>query len=180
MSDSQDVQAVGGINVLRSAWFTRPANTTAYAAGDVISDNATTSKIIKFDECARGRGSGIIVSAMLVDGANQSTKLDADLFIFTKQIDSYGGDNAAFTPTDEELGTLIGVVQFPSSSWRDGDATSGVGGNCVNAQAVTLPFRTLADANGSDDALYGVLVARNAYTPVSVETFRVILGIAQD
>lgn len=181
MSDDQDVQKVGGISVIRSAWFARPGDTSAYAVDDVISNSTTLSKIIKFDECARGQGSGIILTATLVDGANQSTKLDADLFLFTGQINSYGVDNAAFTPMDEELGLLVPgcPIQFPSSTWRNGDATSGVGGNCVNPQAVTLPFRTVSGPWGAD-ALFGVLVARNAYTPVSVETFRVILGISQD
>lgn len=184
MSDFQDVQSIGLLSVLRSVWFTRPNDTTAYATGEVISDSTAVSKIMFFSECARkGRGSGAINQVMLIDGASQATKLSADLFLFRRPVDSYGVDNAAFTPTDEELGSLVAVVSLDgttAANLKQGDATSGVGGNVVIVNtSLSIPFECAATPWG-DDALFGVLVARNAYTPVASETFRVILSITQD
>lgn len=160
--------------------FTRPADTTGYTAGDVIADSTTAATVMTFPRCAVTQGrSGTIRSAMLMDGAAQATKLSADLFLFDTAPASYGNDNEAFVPTDAEMKAAIGVISLDgtaAASIKVGDATSGVGGNCiVQVSGQNIPFQCVP---GSSD-LFGVLVARNAYTPVSGETFRIKLGIEQ-
>lgn len=161
--------------------FTRPADTTAYAAGDVIANSTSAATVITFPAAAgSGDNTGTIRSVLLVDGANQATKLNADLFLFNTAPASYGNDNGAFTPTDAEMQNLVGVVSLDgttAANLKEGDATSGAGGNVLIQQAgLSIPFRCAAGSR----KLYGVLVARNSYTPVSGETFRVKLGIEQE
>lgn len=160
--------------------FTRPADTTAYAAGDVIADSTSAATILTFRGCAGNDDeAGAIHSVLLIDGADQATKLNADLFLFDTAPTSYGNDNAAFTPTDAELQTLVGVISLDgttAANLKEGDATSGAGGNVLIQQTgLNMPFRCAAGST----KLYGVLVARNAYTPVSAETFRLKLGVEQ-
>lgn len=160
--------------------FTRPANTTAYASGDVVADSTTAATVLTFPRCAStGGNGGSIRSAVLIDGAAAATKLSADLFLFDTAPASYGNDNEAFVPTDAEMQAAIGVISLDGTAAANikvGDATVGAGGNCiVQLTGLDIPFRCVP---GSSD-LFGVLVARNAYTPVSAETFRIKLGIEQ-
>jgi hypothetical protein len=118
-------------------------------------------------------GGAVIESAVITSKANAATKLDADLLLFSATISDLDADNAAFTPTDAQLETLVGVISFPTASWKAGDATADAGGNAfcaVNNLGLVV----------KSDALYGVLVARNAYVPYSGEVFKITLGIVED
>lgn len=146
--------------------FTRPSDTTAYASADVIGPVTTPASMTFGVDCNSGR----IRSAVLIDGACVATKLDADLFIFDTDL-TPDADNAAFTPTDAELATCIGTLTFAAASAKIGDATSGAGGNVITVATGDLPFATV------NRKLYGVLIARSAYAPVSAQTFQIRLGI---
>ncbi len=155
--------------------FSRPANTTAYAAGDAVTDSTSAPTVITFSECAReAAGSGTIISITMLDSANQSTKGSFELWLFDTTF-TPDNDNAVFTPTDAELRTLLPNGVIPLTLTYVGDATSGAGGNAVYTSEVRIPF---VCASGSRD-LYGGIVVRNAYTPVSAERFDFTLGILQ-
>jgi hypothetical protein len=155
---------------------TRPADTTAYAAGDVIDLAAGAG--LTFAAVARSaNNTGYITDAILIDSANQATKASVECWLFNAALAVYDNDNAAFTPTDADLANLIGMLQFTTAF--AGDATSGAGGNAVYmADRTYLPL-VYQCAGGVDD-LYGVLVVRNAYTPVSAGIFTVILKTDQN
>jgi len=155
---------------------TRPANTTAYAAGDVVTNSTSAPTVITFANCAKANGgSGVVFGAECVDSANQSTKPTLELWLFDTTF-TPDNDNAPFTPTDAELATLVGIVQF--STWLVGDATAGAGGNCASMGSLSDPIAFVAGAATTN--LFGILVVRNAYTPVSEEQFTVRLHILQD
>lgn len=158
-----------------SANFTRPANTTAYASGDAVTNSTSAPVIMTFDGVARANGgAGVVISAVLIDSASQATKGNFELWLFDTTV-TPDNDNAVFTPTDTECGTLIGVIQFASPFV--GDATAGAGGNCVYpVNGLTIPFT----CGGSSDDVFGLLVVRNAYTPVSAEVFTVRLTVIQN
>ena len=150
------------------ASFTRPANTTQYTAGDVMSDstNVMTFHHTLFEF------RGTIKQAILVDSANQTTLLDAELWLFDTA-PAVTTDNAVIAFTDAELSQLVGIVNFAVANGKIGLATAGAGGNAVNVQtSLDIPVR----GKGTND-IYGGLVARNAYTPVSAEIFTVILSV---
>lgn len=148
--------------------LTRPSNTTDYAAGDVVTDGSQSRFV--FEELSEFKGKGgIIQNAVLISSANQATKIDADLFLFAADVTDLDADNAAFTPTDDQLKNCIGVIDFADASFKAGDGQSGASGNAICVAAnVGIAFH--------GDTLYGVLVARNAYTPVSAEVFTVSLS----
>lgn len=169
-------QSVGALTEIVSSSFTRPANATQFTAGDVVG-NTGTAAVMTFADCAQAvGGSGTIVSGLLLDGANPATKLDAELWLFSVAPTAVA-DNAAFAPSDAELASLVGIVPFPVADWFVGKADVGADGNavCLGSKGV-FPF---ACASGDTD-LYGVLVARNTYTPVSGGVFTVKLAIQQD
>jgi hypothetical protein len=157
-----------------AANVTRPNDTTAYTAGDVLCDSTSAPTILTFTGATKEQGgTGTIVGATCIDSAAQATKPDLELWLFDTAI-TMDNDNAAFTPTDAELRTLVGVISFPVASFKVGDATSGADGNCVcDVQTLGVQVNTVVGSN----ALYGVLVVRNAYTPVANERFDVRLKI---
>ena len=169
------VGELGGKTVIVNGSFTRPSDTNVYAANDVICNSTSAPVIITFSGCARvSLGSGEIQSCVLTDSGNETLKLEGDLFIFDTTV-TMDNDNAAFTPTDAEMATCLGVITFSASSPKSG--TAGTGGNCQYPDSITkaIPFVCLTSTN-----LYGILVARNAYVPISAEVFTFRLGILQN
>lgn len=154
---------------LTSGSLIRPADVTAYAVGDVVAA-VTTSLTLPFLISRYASEGGIIRSAVMISSAQVATHLDAELFLFSSNITDIDADNATFTPTDAQMETLVGVISFATASWKAGDLTAGAGGNsaCVAASV---------NIASSHDTLYGVVVARNAYIPVSSEKITVRLYV---
>lgn len=150
---------------------TRPADTTTYAAGDVISESTSAGTVWTFPWSRSVGLGGILQDALLVSSVSQSLKLDADLYLFDTTIASNLNDNAAFAPTDAEMKTLLTVVSF-----LGGAAKVGSGNASTELNAIS---RSLACAAASSN-IFGVLVARNAYIPTSGEDVTIRLHAIQD
>lgn len=160
---------------------TRPADTAAYSAGDAVMDSTSSPTVMTFASCARhNNGAGKIESAILIGSEKQVTLPELELWLFDTTF-TPDNDNAAFTPTDAEMLTLVGVINFHGSAAAADQVFEGTGsGNCVyypKPTARNLPIYFKCGASAQD--LYGCLVIRNAYTPVSAEVFTVRLGITQ-
>lgn len=166
-----------------TATLTRPANTTAYAAGDAM--DTTAGAGLTFAGAARGTGGGgTIEDAVFFSNDAVATGPDVELWLFSAALAAYDADNAAFTPVDADYYTssggvtdgFVGVIQFETGNAFIG--TAGAGGNqIIPATRTFLPLKFVCATNAT--SLFGVLVARNAYVPVSAEVFRVWLRIDQ-
>lgn len=152
-----------------TASITRPANTTAYAAGDVI--GTASSHVITFygakDEKGYDLNRAIIARAVLIDNEAPATLPSLELWLFDTA-PAAQADNAAFAVTDTELANVIGVIPFTYSY------VGLASGNHI--QQSDLVSLVLEVKSGASD-IYGVLVVRNAYTPVSGETFKILLSV---
>ena len=162
----------GGYTKIVSATLTRPANTTAYAAGDEVTD--TGGAILTFTDCARASGlSGVITGVTACFSSNWATKPSLELWIF----DTTGTpdtDNAAFAPSDSEVDTLIGVI--PLTATYQGDATANTGNFAMDSGSVNIPFLTVGSAN-----LFGRVVIRNAgQAGANSDTIKFRLRVLQD
>ena len=156
----------------------RPSNVTAYATGGTVSA-VTTNAHLTFASAAQkapGLMGGVIVGARIVSNANVATKPDLELWLFRTDIAAVA-DQTQFAPTDAEANTIIGVIPFPVASWRQASG-SGVNSMCEWAPpTLGLPFRLGTPVTPS---IFGQLVIRNAYVPVSAETFQVELMVQQN
>lgn len=162
-------------HVTIKAQFTRPANTTQYAEGDVLSDHATTPSVMPFTGAARYDASGgIIRSVSLHKSDDDLTGAAFDLYLFDA-VPTAMEDNAAFDPTDAEGRTIIGGVEFLAADGRSLGVTGSGTGNHWH-KTVWIPFTCGAGTT----AIWGVLVARGTYTPASAEVIAITLGIEQD
>ena len=165
---------VGGVTAIASDSLQRPADTTQYTAADQVapSTTAANNRNLEFTVARVDGGTGIITHAVLVDSSSESTKPSFDLLLFDSPVTNVA-DNAAAAPTDTEVEAAIGVISFDGPSGAN-FKVAGANGIIV-ASNLNIPF---ACRNGRK--IYGILVARNAYTPVSREIFTLRLGILQD
>lgn len=170
----------GGYSNKLKGSITRPADTNAYAVADAITDSNSAPTVLTIAGFGRQNGgSGVITGMRLISSANQATKPDIDVFVFDTTF-TPDNDNAAFTPTDAELETCLGVVRFRGTDVVVGDANSGASGNVLYPNPLN-GFSPIAYKCGAGTTgLFFALVARNAYTPVSGEKFTLIADVQQD
>jgi hypothetical protein len=145
-----------------TALITRPNDTTAYTAQDVVSDGSGTRFSFTNPQGGYGIG-GLIESATIVHSVAPATPPDLELWLFDTDIAAIA-DNAAFGPSDAEAAGCIGIVAFATASFKK-SANNEV---CVQNN-LGIAFQ--------GPTVYGVLVIRNAITPTALETFRVSLEV---
>lgn len=156
---------------IASTSFTRPANTTDYADGEIIfpappAEGDAPGSLV-FSGAIPSGGTSFLLQAVLLDMATQVTKLDADLMLFSAAPETPPVDGEAFAPTAADMSNYLTTVSF------SGGVSSEVG---VATVYEVVPNKPLAAAPESVD-LHGILVARNAYTPVSEEEFIIKIGL---
>ena len=167
----QDYPAfVADVLINASATVTRPANTTAYASGDLVANSATAGSVTPLSWTA-SREAGVPFRIQRV----RMKMSDAVLTNASFRLHLYGsaptvtnGDNGAWVSIDADyLGSIDITVDKAFSVGSAGVAvpTSGVPLGVVLASGTTL---------------YGLLEARAVYTPTSAEVFTVVLEISQN
>lgn len=160
----QRVSATGGARRLVSS-FARPANATTYTAGDAIADS-TSARVIGFLEAGSG---GMITGASIVMGETDTIALQ--LFVFDEEPTNFA-DNAPMVLVAADLDKLVGVFNFLDAS----KVNIGTGKELYRADVEPVGYAYTADSG----ALFGILVTRSAYTPVSGAFVAVNLHVEGD
>ena len=146
------------------AEFTRPADSNAYVAGDVVSET-TSSEVLEFT----GAGNyGTILGAGLVIGSTVTASFDLLLF---DQEPTNIGDNVALALVAADAEKLIGRLSF-----ADGDKVNlGTGFEHYTA---TLGGDTQGlNFTSTDGSLYALLVIRDGATLGSAAQITVHLHV---
>ncbi len=160
---------VGGFTAISTASKTRPANTTAYAVGQILAESTSAGTAWTFPNCVRAAGgSGSILGALITDTANQTIPPQFELWLFTAPPSTLN-DAEAFAPNPLDLENLVTVLSFQTFLAA---AVNGV----LQATEICRPFKCAL----ASTSLYGVLVNTIAYVPVSQENFTVTLQIGED
>lgn len=159
-----------GFPVSVSTDITRPADTTAYAANDALSNSTSspTSGGFTLSGICRKSGGSVLITDVIVTTSNDaSTLLQGEIWIFNQSVTNIN-DNAAFAVSDSEIKTCVAKVPF---------ALEDAGNNgFYHSQNLSI----LATASGSADLRFLVRV-KNAYTPANAEVITVIVkGIQVD
>jgi len=147
---------------------TRPADTTAYAAADCISDStsAPTSGGFTITNAGRQSGGSCIITDVCVASSNDpATRLAGEIFIFDTSVTNVN-DNTAFVVSDTEIKTCAAVIPF--SLFDAGN----------NGFAHVSGLNILATCSGSANLRF-LLRARNAYTPASAEVLSFAFKLLQ-
>jgi hypothetical protein len=141
---------------------TRPSNTTAYTAGDVVGDTSG-SAIISLASFGPSGGYVLVQSASLVfsDSAVPSGMTSFRLHFYSASPTAIA-DNAVFDLTSGERASYMGYIDLPTPQDF---------GSSLYTQ-VDYPGRMLQLAAGSS-TVYAELQTIGAYTPVSASTIAV-------
>lgn len=155
-----------------TASYTRPNDTTQYAAGDVLSDSTSAPTVLTFKGAIRD-GNSTLKAAICVDSVPAGTKPDLELWLFHTTVTPVN-DNDAFTITDAEALTLVAIVPFAVADFKASAL------NCAcQKTGLDIPLRGAVDSKaGRTQDLYGIVVARNTYTPAALEVFQFTLLMA--
>lgn len=144
--------------------FTRPPDTTAYTAGDVIFDT-TAAGVIQFDGVS---AAGMIMAASCFMG--EVDPVDLELYLFDVEPTNLG-DNTPFTISSGDLGDFIGVYSFADADKKTVNTTIRL------YEAATHAPLAYTSSGGS---LFGILVTRSAFTPAANTPFALALHIESD
>jgi len=170
-SDALLLQRLRPTTVVLTQSYTRPADTNTYAAGDVVAESTSAATILTFTGFAKAAGLGATIQAVtFVDSAAQTLKPEFELYLFDTA-PTMQNDNVAWAPSDSEMEKCLGVIALPSQLFK----TAGANG----VISVDGPGRPIQCAS-SVSSIYGILVTRNAYVPISGEKFVIRLHVSQD
>ena len=170
------VQA-GGYAQPVSASFTRPADTTAYAVGDLVANSATPASVVLSFQAARMLGgNGRITGARAFKSGPSLTNAQLRLHLFRLRPVPTVGDNGVFNngtalACNMALSSL-GYFDFTfDRAFSDG------------AHALAVPNvgpQRIFGAPADSMNIFGLVEARAAYVPLSTETFTFILEVDRD
>lgn len=149
---------------LISARFTRPADTTAYASGDLAANSTTAGSVVPMTISDVGSGPGrpaVIKRVRINKSGTGVTNAVFRVHLFTAAPTVANGDNGAFSATG--AAGYIGQVDVTVGQ----TFTDGAQG------AATADIATRAQT------LYALLEVRGAYTPANAEVFTLALEVAQ-
>lgn len=161
----------GLVRVIQAPRFTRPADTTAYASGDLVANSTAAGSVVPlvFDVGRETKKGVIITKARVRKSGTGVTGAAFYLHLYRRQPTVTNGDNGAFL--SNEADDYLGCFSIASMmAFSDGAAGNGAAlvGSCMLAKPVV------------GNTLYGLLEARGAYTPANGETFDVGLELMQD
>jgi hypothetical protein len=148
---------VGGKTCAPSASFTRPADTTAYADGDLVANSTTAGSVTAMsftDFIDPNQRSGCVRRARIHKSGTGVTNSSFRLHLFSASPGVAGGDNAAFVPSVVTgwLGSIAVTV--------DEAGTAGSVGVGVPVTGSEINF-TLTQPQ-TNVTLYGLLEAKGA------------------
>lgn len=153
-----------------SANFTRPSDTTAYAASDAVSNSTSAPVALTFANAGRtASGTGVIVKARIA--TNASTVLTRFKLWLYNVSPTPINDNAAFTLLDAQKAGRIGAILIGPT------VTEGTGSDSSEAVVSDIQLPYTSDASGN---LYGLLETPDGFTPTSGETFFIYLTVRRN
>ena len=152
-----------------SAEFTRPNDTTAYAAGDAVSTLAGAAMEFTVSSLAGTRG--LIRFMKIIKSGSVTTSASFRILLFTAA-PTATADNSALANAWSQRASFVGSFSTPAMTAEGGMATA----SSWQQQTTEIPF----DLASGSKKLYGLLAAGAAYTPAANEEFRVELYIDQD
>lgn len=154
--------------VAAATQFTRPADTTAYASGDLVANNTAAGSVtpLTFTVTAVTAGAGSIRRARIKKSGTSTTNAQFRLHLWSAAPTVANGDNGAFSASG--AATYLGALDVTvGQAFTDGAVGFGVP---VNGSEIVFKL-------ASGFTIRGLLEARAAYTPANAETFDVALEV---
>lgn len=149
------------------ASFTRPADTTAYASGDLVANSTTAGSVTPLSFVLGGQnvlGHLRVVRARMYKSTTSTTNATFRLHLYQASPTVTNGDNGAWLSTG--AADWLGNIDV-TSMLAFSDGAAGTGSLPAGSEAF---LRLKAGAT-----IYGLIEARGAYTPGNAEVFSVVI-----
>lgn len=167
-SDGSYASLVAGGAYRTTATITRPSNTTAYTAGDVVGDTGG-SAIISLTAAGPSAGFVLIQSVSLVfSDSTVPSGMGAFRIHMYSASPTAIADNAAFDLLSGDRATYMGYIDLPAPQDL---------GSTIYTQ-VDYPGRLIKLADAST-TLFVEIETRGAYTPVSASTVSIRVNLLE-
>lgn len=158
---------VGGNLAMIATEFTRPSDTTAYAANDVVSDSTSATTMQALANAARASGGSGYITGVRVTTDKKSITPRIRVHFFNTTGATLAADNAAWKEVYADASKRIGYVDLPAMTTA-ADTTNSDMSRTLDL-GVRIPYTCVATS------LYYVLEALDAFTPASGEKFTVTI-----
>lgn len=163
----------GGLQAIPATAFNRPANTTAYTAGDLVADTVTAGSVavVAIPNAVRAAGEFLRVERVRLRKSGTGLTNASFRVYLCRALPAFSvGDNGVLNTAGAlAIDDVVYVVGW-FDVVMDRSATAGARG--VAAPNVGAAV-TLSPSSGT--TLYAIIEALGAYTPVSAETFNMTL-----
>jgi hypothetical protein len=156
--------------------FTRPADTTAYASGDLVANNTTAGSVTPLSWSIHRSPSGSIrINRVKIKKSGTSvTNATFRVHLYAIAPTVTNGDNGAWNSIEAGYLGFVDVVVDKAFS----DGASGHGLPILSSLCYQLDVKLPGTSDlASAKKIYGLVEARGAYTPVSGEVITVALEI---
>lgn len=164
------VGAVGGATVAVRVEKTRPNDTNAYIANDVIAESASAGTSWAFAVGRVATGSGVIVGAQVAtDSTAGVARLELDLY--DTDLATPLNDNAEATRLYTQQGKFLQTITFPALAKKTANSTQA---EAANAD-VRVPFKCAGSST-----IFGVLRTLDPFSTVAQAKYQVTLFAVQD
>ncbi len=165
------VTEIASVQIRRaSAEMTRPADTTAYTAGDVVSNSTTATAPITLSSATRvAGGNGYIVRAALT--TNKKSITPRFRVHFFTAAPTVAADNAAYSELYADASKRLGYIDLPAMT----TATDSTNSDMARTFNDTARLPIVAAAGSAD--LYAVLETLDAFTPASGQKFTLTIFV---
>jgi hypothetical protein len=172
------IYAQSPVTIVAVDSLTRAWNITQYSANDVVNDSNYT-RLLRFSTVSvnssgttpvmnKGFG-GVVISALLTVGDSANTTNGSFKLLLFRDTVVNVADNAAWATAAYYNTHFLGEIDFALTN-------NGTASNYSYVTGLNLPFQTASD----DRNIYGVLLAKAAYTPVRGQKIIVKLGLIRN
>lgn len=174
IASDQTPLTAGGLTAVVTATFNRPANTTAYASGQLVANSTTAGSVVPLSLAAAriNAGTGAIRRVRL--STNKTGLAGNEVFrvhLFKTSPTVANGDNGAFS-VNGVAAVHLGIFDITLDRVFN-DGAKGVAAPIVGSEI-------LFDAGTGTQNIFALIEARGAYTPASGETFVLALEVMRD
>lgn len=153
--------------IVTSDEFTRPADTAAYTAKDVLNTSTSAGRVLEFAKAVAypGGGGDIIKARMMTSQKTYTGRVRLHLY---HTVPTAINDNSPMLLLYANRAKRIGYIDFPAASSEDSTSSTAAQAISVGVSAnLPLAFNPVAGA----DSIYGVAETLDAFTPDSAQTF---------
>ena len=154
------------------ASFTRPANTTAYASGQLVANSTTAGSVVPMSFAIAGNsmpGATRITRVRLAKSGSLATNASFRVHLYATSPTPANGDGGVWS-TDQST-SYLGAIDVPSmKAFTDGCCD-------VGAAAAGSEFLLRLPAGKT---IYALIEARAAYAPAASEVFTLTLEMVDD